>query len=283
MIKRNNFIWTVPLISIIIIFTILPLFISLKDAFINEGNLSFDSFRKIFSDKLFIHAYVNSIIYALVTFVSVSMSLYLAFSIIGITNKYLRDSFSTIIFLQYIFLGLAISSGYIFIFKTDYGLFNIILNIFGISNISFLNNPKVSIWTVSFVSVITSLPFLVTVFTFRGLTYINDKEVLISTNNIDVSDWIVTKSILINMFRFILLTTYFMIIQGFLSYPIGLYSGDLNAVFVANSQSLVCYINRCISLGNYSNASACSIISIISIVIISLLFYMAYYLGRKYV
>lgn len=280
--RKYNYIWVIPILVIIIIFTILPLIISFKDAFVNDGDFGFASFTKIFSDSLFLRAYVNSVIYLIAALISIPLSLYISFALIGVANKYLRNTFSIIIFLQYIFLGLAISSGYIFIFKTDYGLFNMLLNLLGTDNISFLNNPSISVLTVSLISILNTLPFLVTVFTFRGLTYIRDKEDLIVTNKIDLRDCVITKSILVNMKKFIFLTTYFILVQGFLSYPVGLYSGDLGAIFVAKSQSLVCYINRSINLGNYSNASACSIVSMLSIFVMTLIFYLMYLVGGKY-
>lgn len=78
---------------------------------------------------------------------------------------------------------------------------------------------------------------------------------------------------LFNMIRYITLVSYFTLIQNVLSYPTALYFNDLFAIFVANTQTLVCYINKCIDLGNYSNAAAvCSILILVIIGIITSIF-----------
>ncbi len=281
--KKTNIIWLIPIFITIFVFSIFPIIISLFDAFISDdGKFTLKYFSKVFNDPLFVKSLINSIFYSFTTFISIGLAIYISITIIGISNKYLKSSLSIIIFLQYMFLSLAISTGYIYLFRTNYGIINIFLSLFNVKNISFLNDVRYSVLTICFINIITSLPFLVTSFSYKGLTYLRKKEILIKSNNININDWVISKSIILNMINFILLLFYFSLVQNFLLYPIGLYSGDLSAIFVAESQTLVCYINRAISLGNYNNAAVCSLISLTFILFFTIIFTIIYYKIRKY-
>lgn len=279
--KNNSILWILPLLIVVFVFSITPLIMSLKDAFISEtGSINLENFSKVYNDPLFVKSILNSILFSLVPLLGMPLAIYCSLALVGLSNNIIRRGTVSVIFLQYMFLGLAIGTGYMCFFSDEYGLLNMILSSMGIEKIEFINNKNYSTFFIMFLNIITSMPFLITSFTFRGVLYIKDKEALIATNLINVNSFRIYKSITLNMIGFISLIAYFEIIGGFLSYPIGLYSGDLSAVFVANSETMVCYINRAIGFGNYENAAVCSITCIMFVSVISILFGVLYKLFR---
>lgn len=279
--KNSSIYWLLPLIIVIFVFSIMPLIMSLGDAFFNNGTISFENFSRVYNDPLFLRSILNSFLFSLIPLIGIPLALYCSLTLVGISSNLVRRGTVSIVFLQYMFLGLAISTGYICFFSDDYGLFNTLLSSIGIEKIQFINNRDYSTIFIMFLNIVTSMPFLITSFTFRGVLYIKEKETLIATNLIKVNSVRIYKSIAFNMIGFITLIGYFEIIGGFLSYPIGLYSGDLSAVFVANSETMVCYLNRAITFGSYENAAVCSVTCIAFVAIISFIFSIFYTLSKK--
>jgi hypothetical protein len=71
------------------------------------------------------------------------------------------------------------------------------------------------------------------------------------------------------------------VIQGFTSYPVNLFSGDVNAMFTANAQTLVAYINRAISISNFGLASAASVMTLVFATIPASIVGTGYYFVRR--
>ena len=105
--------------------------------------VGFDNYRKVLSDPYFLQALKNTFILVLITVpLSTLLSLLISFTLSSIEK--LRNLFQTIFFLPYVTNTLAVGMVFMILFnKTDYtdGLINVILGIFGMTPIDFINGP----------------------------------------------------------------------------------------------------------------------------------------------
>ena len=105
--------------------------------------VGFYNYFYVLSDPFFLQALKNTFILVIIT-VPVSTLLALGISVGLVSIKKLRDLFQTIFFLPYVTNTLAVGLVFMILFqKTEYtdGLVNIVLGIFGMSPIDFIEGP----------------------------------------------------------------------------------------------------------------------------------------------
>ena len=135
------------------------------------------NYSYVLHDPYFLQALKNTFILVIIT-VPVSTLLALVISVGLASIKKLRNLFQTIFFLPYVTNTLAVGLVFMILFaKTEYtdGLINIILSVFGIDPIDFINGPYVAkMFVLCVYTVWVVLPFKVLVLT-SALASVNDE------------------------------------------------------------------------------------------------------------
>lgn len=152
--EKNNlkaWLYLLPAILFLGVFMVYPLvdvFVySLEQGF-NSSSQTFSgiglyNFSYILHDTLFLQAVKNTFILVLIT-VPLSTTLALLISLGLSSIKWLKNLFQTIYFLPYVTNTLAVGLVFMILFdRTEYteGLVNIILNIFGMAPVDFIDGP----------------------------------------------------------------------------------------------------------------------------------------------
>lgn len=130
--------------------------------------IGFYNYSYVLTDPFFLQALKNTFILVMIT-VPVSTLLALGISVGLASIKKLRDLFQTIFFLPYVTNTLAVGLVFMILFqKTEYtdGLVNIVLGIFGMSPIDFIEGPYAAkMFVLCFYTVWVVLPFKVLILT----------------------------------------------------------------------------------------------------------------------
>ena len=152
--SRNNlkaWLYLLPAMAFLAVFMIYPLFdvliYSFEEGYNSASQTSygngFFNYAYVLHDKYFLQALKNTIILVIIT-VPLSTGIALLISLGLHSVKKLRDLFQTIFFLPYVTNTLAVGLVFMIMFKkTPYsdGLMNLLLNLFGISSIDFIEGP----------------------------------------------------------------------------------------------------------------------------------------------
>ena len=177
--EKNNlkaWLYLAPAIAFVAVFMLYPL----VDVFIysfEEGynsasqtyfGVGFYNYEFVLKDPYFLQALKNTLILVGIT-VPLSTLLALAISMGLASIKKLRKLFQTVFFLPYVTNTLAVGMVFMILFeKTEYtdGLMNVILGLFGISPIDFLNGPYAArMFVLCFYTIWVVLPFKILVLT----------------------------------------------------------------------------------------------------------------------
>lgn len=179
MLKKNRkaFIYLLPALIILAIFVFYPIintFIFSFDETKGEGfKFGFGSYAFLFKDKRFIQSLINTVIYAaIVPILSVGISLVVANSLARLKNEKIRGIFQSIYFLPYVTSLVAIGIVWSWLFNSEYGIINYILNMFGVNSIEWLNDPKFAMIALIIFAVWKSLAFNILILT-TGIASIN--------------------------------------------------------------------------------------------------------------
>jgi len=106
-----------------------------------DPGVTFDNFIFIVQNQYFKDALRNTFVIA---FISVPVSILIALFIsVALKNiPQLKGFFQTVFFLPYVTNAIAIGMAFAFMFNTDYGLFNFILNWFGIDSVNWIGGTS---------------------------------------------------------------------------------------------------------------------------------------------
>ena len=274
--KFSHLLWLIPSLIIIFIFTVFPLFKTLIDSFISGGELSVHNFSSIFNDTNFLISIRNSFILTIGSLFTVIIGVWISLMIVKITNRYVRDSFVTIIFLQYMFISMAIYTGYSFIFEGNYGFINSLIINNGGKGINFLNSSHNAIWTILIIESIKPIPFIVAILSYRFITYSSNNKNILRNDCVRNDSLFFSKVMIKNSLPLIFILLFYFSAENFLSYPVGLYSNDLTSMFIYHAQTLTAYINRSLDLNLYGNAAATSMVIIMIVSTLTIGCYVSY-------
>lgn len=165
-----------PALIIIIIFNVFPLIqtfiLSFQKGTLN--NLVFNGFRNyqiVLSDPKFHTALSNTAIYS---FIVVPLGLIISmFIAVTVFEKIkFKDFFETVFFIPYLTSVIAVGIVFRFLLNGEYGFVNYLLGFINIGPINFLDNPKMSIYTLVIFGVWSSLAFNIVIL-LSGLRTIN--------------------------------------------------------------------------------------------------------------
>ena len=162
--------YILPALIIMTVFTYYPLADAVVQSFNRNphpSNYEFSTktYEWLFKDKNFHTAFRNTLLYtAVVTPGSLVISILIASLLVSV--KKLRSFFQTIYFIPYVTSAVAVAFTWSYLFNSSYGLINMVLvNIFGLSKINWLTDPKIVNYTVMIFGVWRNLAFNILILT----------------------------------------------------------------------------------------------------------------------
>ncbi|MGL4736873.1 MAG: carbohydrate ABC transporter permease [Cellulosilyticaceae bacterium] len=173
----KGYLYLLPALIILSIFVFYPIvntFIGSFDQTKADGFVfGFGSYQYLFTDKRFISSVFNTVVYAaIVPLLSVGLSLVLANSLATIKNEKVKGLFQSIYFLPYVTSLVAIGVVWSWLFNSQYGIINHLLELVGLNGLDWLNNPKYAMSALVIFAVWKSLAFNTLVLT-TGIASIN--------------------------------------------------------------------------------------------------------------
>lgn len=137
--RKFVFLSLTPILTLFIIFSLLPIVLSLILAFYNYSPLNpnppfvgFQNFINLWSDQVFNKSFVNTIKFVIIAVsANLILAMMIAVSINKITKKFVKNSFRTLYFLPTIAPLVAVSLIWATMFDPNYGFLNMILGLFG--------------------------------------------------------------------------------------------------------------------------------------------------------
>lgn len=172
MFKKNHYnpenqpkawLFLLPSLVVIMIFSIYPLFRSLfmsfqKGTLINQEYAGIENYQKVLSDPVFFKALKNTALYAF-SVVPIALIIGLAIAWIIFEKVKHKSFFETLFFMPYVTSTIAIGIVFRYFFNGSYGIINFLLGKVGIAPINWLDNVDMSMTTLIIFGIWTSLAF----------------------------------------------------------------------------------------------------------------------------
>lgn len=280
--KQSNFkawLYLLPAMALLLVFTFYPLFNAFYLAFLKDysylnrtasGYTLFGNFIDVIKSANFKTAMKNT---SIIVFVSVPISVMVALLVSVALNsiKKFQGMFQTIFFLPYVTNAIAVGMAFAFIFHQDYGLFNMILGVFGINPVNWVGlgaSWSTAMFALLIYTVWGGLAFKIMVF-LAGLQNI-DKQYYDAAKVDSTPKWRVfskiTVPLLSPMIAYITITSF---IGAFKAYRtiIGMFGPTLRPPGTLSKDSLITVVglvydslSRADAVGKISQAAAASII-----------------------
>lgn len=173
------FLYLLPMLIIISIFTIYPIFKSIDMSFYTDYNIftgevaerGIENYQTLFQDAQFYQSLRNTSLYVIcVVPLSIAISLMIAMMLNQI--PFLKSIFRTIYFLPFVTSTVAISIVWSWLYHSNYGLINYFLAWFGVEGINWLNSSSMA------------MPAIIIMAIWKGLGF-NILLLLVGLGNID--------------------------------------------------------------------------------------------------
>ena len=155
--------YLLPALIIILVFHVYPLIktfiISFEKGTLN--NLVFNGIRNyqiVLSDPKFHKAILNTTLYSF-TVVPIGVVIAMIISLIIFEKIKHKDIFETIFFIPYLTSIIAVGIVFRFLLNKDYGFINYILSFINVGQINFLDDPKMSMFTLIIFGIWSGLAF----------------------------------------------------------------------------------------------------------------------------
>lgn len=160
------FLYLLPMLIGIGIFTIYPIFKSIDMSFYQDFDIftgevmsrGTENYQKILADPKFYEALKNTAWYV-VWVVPIGIIISLGIAVLLNQIPFLKSLFRTVYFLPFVTSTVAISIVWSWLYHSKYGLINYILGMFGIESMTWLNDPKLAIPAVIIMGVWKGLGF----------------------------------------------------------------------------------------------------------------------------
>ena len=162
--QPKAWLFLLPSLGIILLFSVYPLFRSLwmsfqKGSLINQRYAGLENYQRVLNDPIFYKALKNTALYAFAV-VPIALIISLAIAWIIFEKVKHKSFFETIFFMPYVTSTIAIGIVFRYFFNGDYGIVNYVLGFFGIPSVNWLDNVQMSMPTLIIFGVWTSLAFL---------------------------------------------------------------------------------------------------------------------------
>lgn len=166
-----------PALIIIGIFNVIPLIRTFvlsfqKGSFNNLVFNGITNYQIVLKDPKFHTALLNTSIYAFVV-VPVALIIGLFIAVTIYEKVKFKDVFETIFFIPYLTSVIAVGVVFRFLLNGDYGFVNYLLSFINVGPINFLDNPRMSIYTLVIFGIWSSLAFNIIIL-LSGLRSIDD-------------------------------------------------------------------------------------------------------------
>lgn len=283
--NTKGYLYLLPSLIIITLFQIYPVakvlamsfytkFDYIRDIVYQRG---IDNFTYVLTDGDFYIALKNTFIYV---FVSVPISIALAIFIALLLNKNikLKNFFRSVYFLPFVTSTIAISVGWKWIFNTDAGLANYILNSLGFQTQAFLRESRFTMFLLILLNIWKSLGYNIVII-LAGLQNIDDRYYYAAKIDGANSFRVFTKITLPLLSPVIFFLCITSIIKGFKVFDEIYVLYDRGSGPLKSGMTIVYYIfNKFYMNWQFSIASAASFILLIIIMIFTIF---QFYFARK--
>lgn len=177
--QPKAWLFLLPSLGIILLFSVYPLFRSLwmsfqKGSLINQRYAGLENYQRVLNDPIFYKALKNTALYAFAV-VPIALIISLAIAWIIFEKVKHKSFFETIFFMPYVTSTIAIGIVFRYFFNGDYGIVNYVLGFFGIPSVNWLDNVQMSMPTLIIFGVWTSLAFNIIIL-LAGLRNIDEEH-----------------------------------------------------------------------------------------------------------
>ncbi|MDR6551625.1 sugar ABC transporter permease [Paenibacillus qinlingensis] len=171
---KNNlagYLFLAPSLLVLIVFVMIPIFYSAGLSFFswdmlrpNPTFVGLDNYERMFMNDEFYHSLKLTFLFAFIT-VPGSLGIALFFALLlDRGSKKLIVLIRSMFFMPMVTSTVAISVVWMFIFHPDYGLMNQFLGWFGVEPLSWLNDTKTSLLSISIMSIWKNIGYCVIIF-----------------------------------------------------------------------------------------------------------------------
>lgn len=156
--ENKGYLYLLPALIILLVFVFYPIINSVIVSLTAKGDFSFKWYEAALSSSTFHKALINTLIYALVTTpITLLIALVISFALSFV--KKFNQTFQVIFFLPYVTSTIAIGLVFLWMFHTNYGIFNHFLQMMGIPAQEWLTNPSLAMPTLIIFGVWKGLAF----------------------------------------------------------------------------------------------------------------------------
>ncbi|MDD2970991.1 MAG: sugar ABC transporter permease [Lachnospiraceae bacterium] len=161
--KRSEFIWgwlfLLPTMIGLIILNIIPIFQTIYQSFFKTGAfgkgnvfIGFDNYTKMFQDASVWQALLNTFKYAIV---EVPFSIIIAIVLAVLLNRKMRGRtiYRTIYFLPMVAAPAAVAMVWRWLYNSEFGLLNHLLNSIGLKSVNWISNPNIAYISIAVVGI----------------------------------------------------------------------------------------------------------------------------------
>ena len=161
--SRNEFMWgwlfILPTMVGLIILNIIPIFQTLYQSFFKTGAfgkgnkfIGLDNYKKLISDTSVWQSLFNTLKY---TVIEVPLAIAIALVLAVLLNRKMkgRTIYRTIYFLPMVAAPAAVAMVWRWLYNSEFGLLNHILNTLGLKSVNWISNPKIAIISVAVVGI----------------------------------------------------------------------------------------------------------------------------------
>ncbi len=158
-----------PSLMILLVFVLVPVIFSLYLSFhhwnvisVTKPFIGLENYKELFQDSLFWKAFKNTFVYSL----HVPLGMAIALGIAMLLNRKIRgvNIFRTLFFLPSISSFVAVALVWKLMYHPQFGLGNYILNFFGISGFSWLDDPSTALFSVMIMSIWLGIGYQMVIF-----------------------------------------------------------------------------------------------------------------------
>lgn len=274
---NKAYLYLLPAFLVIATFVIYPMIRSVYISFFEDYNIfkhtgsgfGLESYIKVLKDTKFIQSVGNTFTYTMFTVpISVAISLFIAV----LLNSRIRGwkMFQSAFFIPYVTNLIAIGLAFQFLFHSQYGFINLVMQKFGSQPIQWLNNVEYSMPALIIFGVWAGLAFKIVVF-LAGLQNI-DRQYFEAARVDGANGWQVftrvTVPLLLPVLAYVLIISVIGALKTYVE-VVGLFQ---NAGPANSAMTIVYYVyDRFYNAGHAHIASAASVMLFISILIITLI------------
>ncbi len=171
--NKNVLLFLLPSLICAVIFLFYPIINSLLLSFFQNGKfVGLGNFKYLFSDKYLVMSLQHTLVYTVfVTFFEMLIALVIAY-LLSKKIKF-KNFFQTIFFLPYVTSVVAIGAVFKYMFHSQYGVINTVLEKIGLHGLDWLVDPNIAIYSVIILGIWKGLAFNILII-FTGLSTVNE-------------------------------------------------------------------------------------------------------------